>query len=252
MEDINSEISDVFKTDKKGVVLKTDSIGSLEAISKMLNNEGFGVSKKGIGNITKRDVIDAFAMKGIDPNSAVILGFNVGIEKEAEDEARISKVKIINEQIIYKLIDDYKAFVDESNKATISKIEEQVTLPGKIKILSNSCFRVSHPAIFGIEVVEGRIKVGYAVRNEKGEVIGRIQGIQNNKTAMQEATKGMEVAISIDGIMFGRQVKDNDILYTAMNESDFKIIEDKLSGLLSEDEKALMIQISKISKTDQN
>ena len=91
---IKSEMADVFKTDTSGIILKADSIGSLEAISKLLESENFRISKKGIGNITKRDLMDAFAMYGIDPLSAVILAFNVNIDPDAEDESKTANIKI--------------------------------------------------------------------------------------------------------------------------------------------------------------
>ena len=62
-------MGEVFKTE--GVILKADSIGSIEAISKLMNAAGFGISKKGIGKVTKRDVTDAFSMYATDPVSAV-------------------------------------------------------------------------------------------------------------------------------------------------------------------------------------
>ena len=104
-KEISAEISEVFKTDKTGVVLKADTIGSIEAISRLLAAEGFKVSKKGLGNVNRRDILDAFGMNSVDRLSAVVLAFNVGIEQDAEVFADTSGIKIIRNNIIYGIVD---------------------------------------------------------------------------------------------------------------------------------------------------
>ena len=110
-------------------MLKADTIGSIDAISKLLKSASFNISKKGIGNVTKRDIMDAFSMKAKDPLGAVILAFNVGIEDDATESSDTSGVKIIKSDIIYKLIDDYKLFVDDAAEELDAESGEQDSLP---------------------------------------------------------------------------------------------------------------------------
>ena len=245
---IQMEIGDLFKTDKKGVVLKADSIGSIEAISKLLKSEGFNIGKKGIGNITKRDILDAFALNAEDPLNAIVLGFNVKIESDAEEAIKSSGVKVISSDIIYKLIDDYKLFIEERKHNIIAKIEENIIFPGMIRLLPNNCFRVSDPAIFGVEVLEGRIKKEYPLMNENGVVIGRIKEIQSEKEKVEMAKKGDAVAISMDGVTYGRQIKENQILYTRLTDADEKLLSGEFSKLLNENEKELLKKESEIKR----
>ncbi len=251
-EEINSEIRDIFKTDKKGIILKADSIGSIEAISMLLKDGSIDISKKGLGNVTKRDVLDAFGMQAANPLESVILAFNVAMEQEASETAINSNVKIIEGNIIYKLIDDYKLFAEQMRKNTIKRIEEELVFPGMIEVLPNSCFRVSHPAIFGVNVNVGRIMPGYLLMNASGEVIGKIKGIQNENSPVDAAKKGDSVAISIDEITFGRQVKENDILYTRVRDNDEMLFNRKFGDMLNDEEKALLKQISEIKKLGKN
>jgi translation initiation factor 5B len=251
-EEINSEIRDIFKTDKKGIILKADSIGSIEAISMLLKDGSIDISKKGLGNVTKRDVLDAFGMQAANPLESVILAFNVATEQEASETAINSNVKIIEGNIIYKLIDDYKLFAEQMRKNTIKRIEEELVFPGMIEVLPNSCFRVSHPAIFGVNVNVGRIMPGYLLMNASGEVIGKIKGIQNENSPVDAAKKGDSVAISIDEITFGRQVKENDILYTRVRDNDEMLFNRKFGDMLNDEEKALLKQISEIKKLGKN
>ena len=246
MKEIKAEIGEVFKTDNKGVVLKADSIGSLEAVSKLLNASGYGISKKGIGKVTKRDITDAFSMYATDPTSAIVLAFNVGIEDDAQEASQASGVKVIHSDIIYKLIDDYKAFSDEKRKSAMQKVEDRIVLPGSVEVLPNSCFRVSHPAVFGVNVLSGRIMAGYQMINNMGEIVGKIKGIESEKAPLEEAKKGDRVAISMNEPAFGRQVREGQILYTNVGDEDFSRMSNEFSYLISDDERELLNRIIKI------
>ena len=246
--EIKSEIGEVFKTDKSGIILKADTIGSIDAISKLLKStdEKFKISKKEIGKVTKRDIMDAFGMYAKDPTSAVILAFNVGIENDALDSSEISGVKIIQSEIIYKLIDEYKMFVETQQKSSAQKIEERIVFPASLEVLS--CFRVSHPMILGISVTNGRIKPGYRLITDSGINLGKIKGIQNEKTPLPIAKKGDQIAVSIEGPTFGRQVKERQMLYVDITEEDYKLLTRDFSHLINEDEKKLLEKIRDIKQ----
>lgn len=246
---IQSEIGDLFKTKEQGIVLKGDSIGSIEAICKLLESEGIAISRKGLGMVTKRDVLDAFGMYAKDPTQAVVLAFNVQEDQDAITTAASSNVKIINGNIIYKLIDDYKAHASSMQKDAGKRLEKELIFPGKIEVLANRCFRGSNPAIFGVIVVEGRILPGYLMMNEHGVVVGKIKGIQNDKLAADIARKGESVAISMDEPTFGRQVKENEYLYTRVKDVDERLLSGKLSNMLNAEEKELLNHIITIKKS---
>jgi translation initiation factor 5B len=245
---IETELGDVFKADKTGPILKADSIGSIEAITKLLSAEGFTISKKELGNVTKRDVTDAFAHNAIDPTATAILAFNVGVDPEVTEAATISSVKIIKDNIIYKLVDDYKEYVEQKKKSRIQEMESTIVFPGKIELLRDSCFRASHPAIFGVRVIEGRIRKGYPMMNSDGVAVGRIKEIQNEKVKVDSAKKGDEIAVSMDEPTFGRQIKEGDVLYTRVTYQENKMLTTDLKHLVNEDEKKLLAEIAKIEK----
>ena len=245
---INSELGSVFKTDRTGAVLKADSIGSIEALSKLLEAEGLKISKKGIGNVTKRDVMDAFSMKALDQLGSVIISFGVKTEADAHEEAAASGVTIIEGSIIYKLIDDYKEYITKKKGDAVKAVEDMVVFPGEIYLIPNSCFRVSGPAIFGVQVKEGRIRPGYVLINEAGVVIGRIKGIQSDKNALPEARKGESVAVSVEGPTYGRQIKENQTLYTRPTDSDEGTLLGAQRGLIDDDEAILLRRIIEIKR----
>ena len=250
-KEIKAEIEDLFATERKGIILKADSIGTIEAVSKLLAGIGVSISKKGLGNVTKRDVLDAYAMRAIDPYSAVILSFGVKIDEDALREAEATDITIINENVIYKIIDEYKEWLENEKKKARESAEKSLIFPGMVKVIPNTCFRVSHPAIFGIEVLAGKIRPSYLLMNKNGNIIGRIREIQDNGITLQEAKKGDKVAISIDDITFGRQVKEDDILYTHVNDESERLLRQKFSDLLNNEEKELLNVISEIKQKRQ-
>ena len=251
-QDIKSELQEVFTTDKSGVILKADTIGSIEAISKLLGSIDVKISKKSLGKITKRDVLDAFAMRATDAHNAVILAFNVGIEDDAVQEGRATDISILRADIIYKLIDDYKEWIAGEKKREQELLEKTLSFPGKIHILPNSAFRISHPAVFGVEVLSGRLRPGYMMMKENGEAVGKIKEIQDNGVGKQEAKKGDNVAVSIDGITFGRQIHDDDILYTYISSEEIRALKFKHADLLSDDDKAMLEVLAQINRDSKN
>jgi translation initiation factor 5B len=248
-KEIGAEIKDVFATEQSGIVLKADTIGSLEALSRLLANEGVKISKKGIGTVNKRDVLDAFSMRAIDPYNAVVLAFNVSAESDATQEAESASVRIISQNIIYKIIDDYKEWLDGQKKRERDDAAKSLSFPCMVKVLPNTAFRISHPAIFGVDIVSGRLKSSVLLMNKQGDTVGRVRELQNNGMSVPEAKKGESVAISIDGITFGRQVKDNEVLYAHINDEEEQLLRSKFSYMLSDEEKELLNEISFIKRS---
>ena len=248
-KEIATEIQDVFATNKEGIILKADTIGSLEALSRLLNNEGVKISKKGIGAVVKRDVLDAFGMRAIDPYNAVVLAFNVPSEADATAESEAANVKVISENIIYKIIDDYKEWLGLEKKNERDAAAKSITFPCIVKVLPNHAFRISHPAIFGVDVIAGRLKSSVMLMDGHGDVIGRIKEMQNNGNGVDEAKKGESVAVSMDGVTFGRQLKDNDVLYSHINDDEERLLRSKFGYMLNDEEKDLLDEVIRIKRS---
>ncbi len=250
--EISSEIKEVFEADKVGVILKADTIGSIEAISRLLKSINATISKKSLGQITKRDILDAFSMRATDPAHAVVLAFNVDMEDDARAEAEATGIDVIRADIIYKLIEDYKTWVDNEKKRQNQLLEKTLKFPGMVRILPNSCFRMSHPAVFGVEVVSGRIRPSYMMMKENGTIVGRVKEIQDNGISKAEAKPKDSVAVSMEDVTFGRQIRENDVLYTFISSEEIRALKFKFSSMLNDDEKALLDKLSEINSASGN
>ena len=212
-------------TDIDGVVLKADTLGSLEAIAEALKRNGVPIRLADVGDVSKRDVVEAGVVKEHEPLYGVVLAFNVKVLPDAEEEAKNRNIKIFHENIIYRLVDDYLSWLRTKQEAKLEKEFETLIKPGKIRILEGYVFRRAKPAIVGVEILAGKIKPKYRlVRAKDGEDVGEIQQIQEKGKALPEARQGMQVAISIDKPLVGRHIFEKDVLYVKVPEAHAKAL----------------------------
>lgn len=233
-----------IELDKDGIFIKADTIGSLEALVKESRDKGIHIRKAEIGNVSKRDIVETSAY--INPLEKVIFSFNVKVLPEAKEELAGTNVTLFDEDVIYTIMENYDVWV-EKKKAELERERRQDYIhPGMIKFLPEYVFRVSHPAVIGVRVLAGRIKDGMRLMREDGKVIGTIRGIQSENKSVEEAIQGQEVAISIEGVTVGRQIRGDDILYTSIPESDAKKL--KEMDVLNIDEKDVLNRIIEIKR----
>jgi len=223
-------------TDLEGVVLKTDTLGSLEAISECLRSNNVPIRLADVGDVSKRDITEAAVVKEREPLYGAVLAFNVKMLQDAEEEAKNRKISIFQHNIIYHLIDNYVKWMKSEQEARLQKQLEVLVRPGKIKILPGYVFRRAKPAIVGIEVLTGMIKTKYSLIKEDGTDIGEIKQIQDKGQAISEARTGMQVAISLNKPIVGRHIFEKDTLYVKVPEAHAKILLTKFQDHLSIEE----------------
>ncbi len=245
-QEFQKEITDKINTDDEGIIIKADSLGSLEALMTLLKQENIKIVRAGIGSITKKDIISAQTNLKINPVNAVILGFNVDEDEEIKEMEK-GKIKILKHEVIYKLIEDVVKYQDEKrNEVKRERIMELATI-GKLKILHQYVFRNSNPAIFGVSVEAGKIKPGIPLINEDGEDVAKVKGVQEKNHKLNEAVQGQEVAMSLPGINFERQLQDKNYLYTDLSENQFKKFKDN-KDLLTHEEIQTLQKIAEIKR----
>jgi len=242
IEELKSKVQEeveqvIVENQNNGIIIKADSLGSLEALTTLLRQENIQIVSAGIGPINKKDLIKAETNLKINPEDAIILGFNV--EEDEDVKQADKKIIILKNEIIYKLIEDLikkkKQKQDEIRRERIM----QLATVAKIKILKQYVFRNSNPAIFGIRVEAGKIKQHLPLMNENGEQIAHVKAIQENQTQLEEATQGKEIAMSLPGVNFERQLAETEYLYTDMSESQFRQFKENKDLLTHEEIQAL-------------
>ncbi len=249
---VNSVSEEVEKlrivTDVDGIVLKTDALGSLEAIAESLTRNNVPIRLADVGDVSKRDVTEASVVKQSEMLYGVILAFNVRTLPDAEEEAKNRGVPIFQHNIIYHLIDNYTQWMKNEREKRLQNEFDALIKPGKIKLLPGYVFRRAKPAIVGIEVLAGQIKPKYPLVREDGEEIGEIMQIQDKGEAISEAKAGMQVAISISKPVVGRHINEGDILYVKMPENQAKAFLTKFQNRLAVEELDVLNEVVEVMR----
>ena len=222
------------QTDKTGIIVKTDTLGSLEALVESLRVRDIPIRLADIGDVSHRDVMEAVSVKYEEPLYGAILAFNVKILPDAEAEAQSQRVKIFWNDIIYNLMDEYVKWMEDEREAKARKEFETLTQPGKIQILDGFIFRRAKPAIFGVRVEAGMITPNVSMIGRAGENLGRIVQIQDSGAAVGKADEGKEVAVSMPQPIVGRHIKEKDVLYVDVPEKNVRTLRQKFQGRLTE------------------
>lgn len=224
VEKIRAEVESIrIKSGEEGVVVKADTLGSLEAIVGELEKKSVPVRLGDLGPVSERDVIEA-SISSKDPTLRVLLAFNVRLMPEAVEEARRRNVPVFQGKIIYRLIEEFLEWRRLEKQREASMQLEQIILPGRIRILPAYVFRRSKPAIVGVKVEAGCIKPGYPLINSKGEKIGVIEQIQKEGKSIPKAEAGEEVAISIPEGIVGRNLREDDVLLVDVPSKDASLV----------------------------
>ncbi len=248
---ITEEIGRIrITTQIDGVIVKADTLGSLEAIAEILKANNVQVRIADIGDISKRDVIEASVVKTHDPLVGAVLAFGVKTLPDAEAEAAASGVTIFKEPIIYNLIDNYLEWVRSKREAKSEAEFEALTKPGKLMVLPNCIFRRAKPLVAGVEVQGGRIKPKVSLlRKEDGADLGEVDQIQDKGKAIGEAKVGAQVAISMDKPIAGRHLFERDVLYVKVPEKDAKaFLTEHMDDLTAEEQDVLKEYVNLMRK----
>jgi translation initiation factor 5B len=214
----------------------------------MLRRQQVPVAKADIGPVTRRDVLEAQVIKENDRHLGVVLAFNVRVFADAQEEAENSHVRIFSDQVIYSLIDNYTAWVDEDTANEENAVFSEITPICKFTFLKGYIFRNSNPAVFGIRVDVGSVRQKMTIMNKEGKKIGTIHQLQDGKKSIDSATQGQEVACSIQDVMIGRQIAEEDVFYSLPSSNEAKKLLERFLHKLSPEQQQVLNEIVEIQR----
>lgn len=238
---VRAELREMFiDTQSRGVTLKCDTIGSLEAVVHMLQEAGVLIAKADIGPVNRRDVVEARAVKEGDRRLGVVLAFNVRVLPDAAEEAETGHIRIFQEKVIYKLIDNYTGWVRQDILNEEDSVFSEITPLAKFTFLKGYVFRNSDPAVFGVRVDAGVLHPKVPFMNKNGRRVGVVHQMQHDGETIPEAVAGQEVACSVRDVTIGRQVFEEDVYYTLPSSREAKNLQGRfLDRLTAEQQEAL-------------
>jgi len=248
-ERIKREYEEIaIRTDEEGIVLKTDTLGSLEAIINEIRRANVPIKKAEVGDVDRRDVVDASTNR--DELNRVVLAFNVKMLPGVEEEARKYGVKIFSEKVIYALMDKFLKWREEERLARERQKIESLIKPAKIKLLKQYIFRRSKPAIIGVKILAGELKRNVDLIKSDGTYAGTVKSMQKEGKNISVAKEGDEVAIAIENVTIGRQLKGDEVLYVDVPERHAKVIERDLLNVFSEQTRVAFKEFLEIKRKE--
>ncbi|UCG90271.1 MAG: translation initiation factor IF-2 [Candidatus Heimdallarchaeota archaeon] len=229
---IKEELASILvETDDAGVVVKADTLGSLEALVNFLRDSNVQIRFAAVGNVTKKDVYQASLSREKNEYYGIILGFRTAILLDAQEEASKLQIPIIQDDIIYRLSEEYEAYQYEVQQRLEEEALKDIVRPSKIKVLPY-VFRQSKPCILGVEVLAGILTPQNNLINRENKKIGHLLQIQDRGNTISQAKVSDQVAVAIRGPTAGRQIKEGDELWVDVPEPDARKITEQniLSG----------------------
>ncbi len=247
VEEIAKESQPHVEVQEQGILLKADAIGSLEGLAYECKEADIPVRFARLGALSRRDVIDVATAS--DPLHQAILAFNSEILPDAQAALQDNPdVRLLQSDIIYRLIEDYGTWREERKRQLEEASRKEITYPAKLLFLGDYVFRTSHPAIFGVRVLSGRIRPATSAMREDGRSLGRIKSIRSGEKSLDEARQGQEVAIAIDGVTVGRQISGGDVLFVELTEEEARTL--RRHKELTGDEMEALDQICAIKRKE--
>jgi len=250
-QEVQQQVEEVVSLveQEQGVMIKADTIGGLEALRHLLEEKNIPIASGSLGDITKKDLSRLESLKEKDEFTGVLVGFNVKAGPDITEYAKIKGFTMILNEVIYKIIEDYEKYVDNLKKEIELRELANIVRPCKFFVMKGYIFRQSNPAIVGVEIEVGRIRTADPIMRADGMRVSTVKSLGEEQESLTVAEQGKQVAMAMDGVTIGRQVKEGDYLYTDISEEHFKKLKE-LKKNLSKKELEVLKEIADIKRKD--
>lgn len=242
-----------IKVKERGVYVQASTLGALEALLEFFKANNVPYSGIRVGPVVKRDVMRAAAMLEHDPMYAVILAFDVKVEKDAQELADKEGVKIFSEETIYHLGDRYVEYIKEYKKKKQDEFRSVAVFPCKLKIIPTAIFNKRDPIVLGVTVDCGILRTGtpLCVPSKEFVEIGIVTSMEFDHKNVDLAKKGVDVCIKIEPVpgntpkLFGRHFESEDLLVSKISRESINACKDYFRDDLSKGDWKLMAELKK-------
>ncbi len=174
MGDLENLMSKISPT-KRGVTVQASTLGSLEALLEFLRTSKVPVASISIGPVHKRDVITASTMLEKAKEYAVMLCFDVKVDKDAQEMADQMGVKIFTADIIYHLFDDFTKHMKALSEARKEESKMLAVFPCVLKPVA--VFNKKDPIVVGVDVVDGNLRLNTPIAAVKFNPVTGVKDI---------------------------------------------------------------------------
>ncbi|CAG8261708.1 unnamed protein product [Penicillium salamii] len=255
MSDLENLLSRV-STDQRGVTVQASTLGSLEALLEFLKVSKIPVANISIGPVYKRDVMMAGTMLEKNKEFAVMLCFDVKVDKDAQAYANDIGVKIFTADIIYHLFDNFTEHMAQLTEQRKEEAKLLAIFPCVIKPVA--VFNKTDPIVIGVDVIEGSLRLHTplaAIRTNSAGVkeivdIGRVTSIERDHKAVPVCKRGQpSVAVKVEGPnqpMYGRHLEEKDQLVSHISRASIDTLKEFYRSEVSMEEWALVKRLKPV------
>lgn len=242
-----------IKLEEKGVYVQASTLGSLEALLEFLRTSKVPYAGINIGPVHKKDVMKASTMLEHDPQYAVILAFDVKVERESQEMADSLGVRIFSAEIIYHLFDAFTKYREDYKKAKQDEFRHVAVFPVKLRVLPQFIFNSRDPIVMGVTVEAGVLKQGtpLCVPSKAFVDIGVVTSIEMNHKPVDTAKKGQEICIKIEPIpgespkMYGRHFEATDIIVSKITRASIDALKNWFRDEMQKSDWQLIMELKK-------
>lgn len=260
IEDFTS-LLDYIDSSGKGVIVQASTLGSLEALLEFLKSMKIPVMSIGLGPVYKREVLKATTMLEKAPEFAILLCFDVKIDKEAEQYAQEKNIKIFNADIIYHLFDSFTEYQNTLLEERRKKNQLDAVFPCVLQTVK--VINKRNPMIIGVDIIDGSIRIGTPIcvvrvdpkiKQHNVFVLGRVTSLELNHKSLDFVKKGETsggVAMKLENSstmqpVWGRHVFETDKLYSLITKKSIETLKDPAFLNLVKKEEWLLIKKLKL------
>ena len=248
-QEILNEIDNItIDTEDEGILVKADTIGSLEAVVKLLREMNIPIRAADIGDVNRRDIINSSIAYDENELHGAIIAFNVDVHPNSEEDLNNSEVKLFSGDVIYQILEEYEEWVKQKQEDKKKSFYDAIIKPAKFVSLPKLVFRQSKPAIIGIESLSGTLKQGQQLINKDGHVVGSIASMEDKGETLPDISRGQRVAMAIKDAIVGKDFEEGDELYVDIPEKHYKYIEREFKDKLTEDEFETLYEFLEIKR----
>ena len=174
MGDLENLMSNISRSGR-GVTVQASTLGSLEALLEFLRTSKIPVANISIGPVHKRDVITASTMLEKAKEYAVMLCFDVKVDRDAHELADQMGVKIFTAEIIYHLFDNFTAHMKQLTEQKKEESKLLAVFPCVLRPVA--VFNKKDPIVVGIDVIEGNLRMNTPIAVVKHNSVTGVKDI---------------------------------------------------------------------------
>jgi translation initiation factor 5B len=178
-DEVMSDLAQLLtKIDKqsRGVSVHASTLGSLEALLDFLKQMKIPVGNIGLGTVFKKEVMIAGTM--LEKNLkeyAVMLCFDVAVDKEAMEYAEKNGVTVFTAEIIYHLFDSFTAYTKKLEEERKEESKLDAVFPAVLSPLQ--VFNKKDPIVIGVDVIDGNLRLGTPIAAVKHNSVTGVKDV---------------------------------------------------------------------------